>query len=60
VGEQHGVVASGVGDSVAVGAGEPGDQAVGAQPPEVVTDLTGGDLAGLGAEQVGELAAVHP
>lgn len=33
VGEQHGVVAPGVGDPVAVCARDPGDQAVGAQPP---------------------------
>ena len=32
VGEQHGVVQAGVGDLVAVGAGDAGDQAVGAEP----------------------------
>ena len=57
VGEQHGAVQPGVGDLVAVGAWDSGDQAVGAQPAEVVADLSGGELAGLGAEQAGEQAA---
>jgi hypothetical protein len=64
VGDQCGVRAAGVGESVAVSAGDAGDQAVGAQAPQVVADLAGGDLAGGLAEQPGErptqLAVAEP
>jgi hypothetical protein len=57
VGEQHGVVHPGVGDAVAVAAGDAGDQAVGAEPAQVVADPAGGDLVGCAAEQFGEQVA---
>src|SRR5512133_949164 len=55
VGEQRGVVRSGVGDSVAVAARDAGDQAVRAQPPQVVADLPGEQAAQVPVEEtVGE------
>ena len=50
MGDQHGVVQSGVADPVAVGSGDAGDQAVGTQPAQVVAGLSGGDLVGAFAE----------
>ena len=55
VGEQHGVMHPGVGDAVAVAAGDAGDQSVRAQPAQVVGHLAGGDLGS--AEQLGEQVA---
>jgi hypothetical protein len=56
VGDQHGVVKSGVADSVAVGFGDAGDEAVGTEPAQVVADLAGADLVGVFAEQSAEVA----
>jgi len=52
VGDQHGVVQAGVGEVVAVAAGGSGDQAVGAEPPQVIAHLPGGDVVFV--EQLGE------
>jgi hypothetical protein len=39
-----------------VGFGDAGDQAVGAEPAQVVADLASADLVGVFAEQAGEQA----
>ena len=51
VGEQQRVLQPGVGDGVAAGAGDAFDEAVGAQAPQVVGHLAGGDVLGSFAEQ---------
>jgi hypothetical protein len=51
------VVQAGVGDLVAVGAADAGDQAVDAESAEVVADLAGGDLLGGASEQRCEVVA---
>jgi len=42
-GEDHRGVQAGAGDAVAVGAGDPLNQVVAAEPAQVVGDLPGGD-----------------
>lgn len=54
VGDQFGVGRSGVGDPVAVAAGGPRDEAVGAESAQVVADLPGRWPGGGEAEQLGE------
>ncbi len=56
-GEDHGGVQAGAGDAVAVGAGDPLDQVMAAEPAQVVGDLPGAD-GGQAAEFGGELAQV--
>jgi len=56
-GQDHGDVQSGVGDLVAVGWGDLGDQLVAAQPPQVISGLPGGDSRDI-AQLRGELADV--
>ena len=51
VGEQQRVAEPGVGDLVAAGAGDTGDEPVGAESAQVVGHLPGGDVLGRGAEQ---------
>ena len=53
-GEEHGAAQAGGGDLVAVGAGDALDQAVLAEPAQVVGGLAGGDRAGRPAEVFGE------
>lgn len=56
-GEEQGVAEPGVGDLVAVGAGDPLDEAVGAQPPEVVGELPAGHVLIAAAEERREVGA---
>jgi len=51
VGEQQCLGEAGVGDLVAAGAGDAGDEPVRAEPAQVVGHLSGGDVLGRGAEQ---------
>ena len=51
VGEQQRVLQPGVGDGVAAGAGDAFDESVGAQAPQVVGHLAGGDVLGSFAEE---------
>ena len=51
VGEQQRVLQPGVGDVVALAAGDAFDESVDAQAPQVVGHLAGGDVFGGGAEQ---------
>ena len=56
-GEEHGVAQAGRGDLVAVGVRDPFDEAVLAQPAQVVGGLAGGDRAWRAAEVLGEQGA---
>jgi hypothetical protein len=49
MGSEHGVVEPGVGNSVAVAVRDPCDQAVRAEPAQVVADLASADLVGVSA-----------
>jgi len=51
VGEQQGVLQAGVGDLVAAGVGDAGDEPVGAQAAQVVGHLRGGDVLAGGGEE---------
>jgi hypothetical protein len=57
VGEEQGVLQPGVGDLVATAVGNPMDEAVRAQPPQVVGHLSGGDVFGRRAEEGREESA---
>jgi hypothetical protein len=51
VSEEQGVLHSGVGDLVAAGVGDAGDQSVSAQAPQVVGPVPGGDVLGGDTEE---------
>ena len=51
VGEQQRLLQPGVGDLVAAGAWDAGDEPVGTQAPQVVGHLPGGDVLEAGAEE---------
>lgn len=53
-GEEKGMVQPGVGDLIAVGVGDAGDQPVLTQAPQVVGHAPGGGLIGWAAEKFGE------
>jgi hypothetical protein len=56
-GQDHGDVQAGAGETVAVGAGDPLDEVMAAEPAQVVGDLPGAD-GRQAAEFGGELAQV--
>lgn len=57
VGEEQGVLQTGVGDLVATSVRNAADQSVGTEPPQVIGHPLGGDVLGPGAEEVREEGA---